>query len=304
MRYVLVELDFYSPYVSTPLFAEQGAGPPLPPPLTLVGALSAAYHYPEEVRGIPPYILKSVKYVSFWAPPYATVTNISRHFSGFSQKRGRLPLLSVATELVKRPHDEKAQMELVELLAKIRSKKYADAVKKDMKKYGVYDVIRREVQMFQQPSATSETYFYALRPEGNYEDRAYVLYVLDGELEEELAEKAGEIYRVGQKEVLAASTLLGIRVERLQREVVQTRFYAPMGAFADISGCRAVYMLPVFADNYVLDAGDPFNAAEGFCVPGPIGYMVGTLASGWVGVKIVAENGAELIATVPKYAAP
>jgi len=306
MRYVLVELDFYSPYISTPFFAEQGAGPPLPPPLTLVGALSAAYHYPEEVRGIPPYILKSVKYVSFWAPPYATVVNTSRHFSGLSQRKQRLKVLAAAESLVKGGSTERILRDIVDHSGRYEYKrgekeKAMRVARMEIERYGPHEVAKSITQVLLQPSALNETYFYA---QSGPSDRAYVLYVLDGELEAQLARLAGEIYRVGQKEVLVAPTLLDVRVERLRRDVVYTRFYAPTRALADRANCRTVYMVQVPIDSYVVDVGNPFDAVEEYCVPGPSGHMTATVKKGWVGVKIVAENGAELEAVVPEYAAP
>jgi len=295
MRYVLVELDFYSPYVSTPFFAEQGAGPPLPPPSTLVGALSAVYHYPEEVVGVPSYILKSVKYASFWAPPYATVANISRHFSGLSQRKSRLKKITAAESLAKGIVTENTLKNATDW------KKEIEDLRMKIKKHGPYEVAKFITQVLLQPSALSETYFYA---QGGPGDRAYVLYVLDGELEAQLARLAGEIYRVGQKEVLVSSTLLDISVKRLHRDVVQTRFYAPARALADKTNCKIVYMVQLPIDSYVLDAENPFNAVEEYCVPGPSGRMTATVKKGWAVVKIVAENGAELETVVPEYAAP
>jgi len=309
MRYVLVELDFYSPYVSTPFFAEQGAGPPLPPPLTLVGALSAVYHYPEEVRGIPSHILKSVKYVAFWAPPYATVVNISRHFSGLSQRKERLKVLTAAEKLVSGAVDEEVTNYVVGYSGKYRYHnaeekiKVMDAFRADVETYGRYDVAKSVAQVLQQPSSVSETYFYTPRVSDSPEDRAYVLYVLDGELEDKLAKMAGEIYRAGQKETLVAATPLSVRVEQLQSGTVRTRFYVPRGAVANSSNCRTVYMLAL-SDVYVIDSGDVFNSTSEYCVPGPSGYMVVEPKRGWVGVKIVSDSGVKLEALIPEYAAP
>nr|KJR73013.1 MAG: hypothetical protein TU35_08425 [Thermoproteus sp. AZ2] len=95
MRYVLVKLDFFSPYTSVPLYAEHGRGVLAPPPSTLIGALAAAYYYPEE-REIPDDFVEKVKHVAFWVPPYTEVENISRHFTWLSQRKQRLLITEAA----------------------------------------------------------------------------------------------------------------------------------------------------------------------------------------------------------------
>ncbi len=283
MIYALVKLEFFSPYTSVPFLAEHGRGNVAPPPSTLLGALAAAYFYPNETDAFEE-VVKKVRYVSFWVPPYATAENISRHFSVFSQRPQRLKVISAAMEVLK-------------------TKKLSENVIKDFRNYGGLQkpeallstalspigVAGAVLQVLHQPASRLEVYYYG---------PAYVLYVLD---DEELAERVGYIFRVGPKEGLVSATRLRIDGVERHRGDVRTRFYLPARALP--GGCGENFLV-----NYMAwrPGGDPFNGlVEPFCLPRPFDeYMeLAVLADGWVPVKIITEDG-ELQVVVPEHAAP
>jgi CRISPR-associated protein Cas5a/b/c len=283
MIYALVKLDFFSPYTSVPFLAEHGRGNIAPPPSTLIGALAAAYFYPNE-RDVFDEVASKVRYVSFWVPPYAFVENISRHFSVFSQRPQRLKVISAAMEVLK-------------------TKALSDDVIKEFRNYGGLQrpeallstalspigVARTVLQVLYQPASRLEVYYYG---------PAYVLYVLD---DEELAKRAGYLFRIGPKESLVSATPLRVYSVEKHRGEVRTRFYLPASALGGRCG-------EGFLVNYMAwrPGGDPFNAEiEPFCLPRPFDeYMeLVNLADGWVPLEIKTEEG-EFQAVVPEHAAP
>lgn len=98
---MLVKLDFFSPFVSKPAFLEHGAGPTLPPPTTLLGALGAVAVRPEERFYAP-----RADFVLFWAPPYTEGVGLYRHYTFMTQKPGRLKKLPKAIEAVLRGRED------------------------------------------------------------------------------------------------------------------------------------------------------------------------------------------------------
>ena len=281
MIYALVKLDFFSPYTSVPFLAEHGRGNIAPPPSTLIGALAAAYFYPNE-RDAFDELVRKVRYASFWVPPYASAENISRHFSVYSQKPQRLKVISAAMEV-------------------LRTKALSDNAIKDFRNYGglrkpeallsalsPLGVAKAALQILHQPASRLEVYYYG---------PAYVLYVLD---DEELAKRAGYLFRIGPKEGLVSTTPLRIHSVEKHRGEVRTRFYLPARALP--GGCGEGLLVSYMAWR---PGGDPFNAEiEPFCLPPPSEYIeLVDLADGWVPVEIKTEEG-ELQAVVPKHAAP
>jgi CRISPR-associated protein Cas5a/b/c len=283
MIYALVKLEFFSPYTSVPFLAEHGRGNIAPPPSTLLGALAAAYFYPKETNAFDDVINK-VRYVSFWVPPYAFAENILRHFSAFSQRPQRLKVISAAMKA-------------------LTTKTLSEDILRDFRNYGGLQrpeallsaalspigMAKTVLQVLYQPASRLEVYYYA---------PAYVLYVLD---DEELAKRAGYIFRVGPKESLVSATPLRIHGVEKHRGVVSTRFYLPARALP--GGCGERFLV-----NYMAwrPGGNPFNAGvEPFCLPRPLDeYMeLVVLADGWVPVKVKTEE-REFQAVVPEHAAP
>lgn len=276
MRYVLLKVDFYSPYTSVQVFAEHGRGPPVPPPSTLIGALAAPLYHPEEKWELGADLLDLVKYVTFWVPPYAVVENISRHFSIFSQRKQRAKVIGAAMRLVEGGRVADVYDDL---------KNYANVRQsvEELERFGRYDVARMAVQVLLQPATRLETYFA---------ESGYVLYVV----EDKLAEVAKRVFRIGPKESLVAATPIEVRVEPLESEVVKTRFYAPEEAGSQWSKCVNVYMLERPSKN-------PLADLKRYCVPEPLNDMEVEVGKGWRAVRIVGE-GVELKAVLPSYAAP
>ncbi len=280
MRYVLLKAEFYSPYTSVQVFAEHGRGPPVPPPSTLIGALAAPFYHPEE-RDIGNDVLGQVRYVSFWVPPYHTVENVSRHVSIFSQRKQRARVIEAATRLAKG-----------EKIGNVYGilKNYARVTQpiEDLEKYGSIEVARAATQMLLQPASRLETYFAG---------PAYILYVVEGPL----VDVAGRIHRVGPKEGLVSVTPVEVRAERVEDEVITTRFYVPRVGGRQFLNCVEVHMwdVPDFRSR------EPVRAMMGvpYCIPEPLNDMHVEVADGWTGVRLVGGD-VDMYLVVPGHAAP
>ena len=275
--YVLLRVDFYSPYTSVQFFAEHGRGVPVPPPSTLLGALAAVLYHPTE-REVGEEVTKAVKYASFHVPHYYSVENISRHFTWLSQRKGRLKAVEAAMRIL-------GGAPLREVYDVLRN--YANVRKpEELERYGAVEVARMVAQVLLSPATRLETYFA---------DGGYLLYVVE---DAKTAEAARMIYRVGPKEALVAVTPVDVeRVERLEDGVVKTRFYFPREAARTVINCVEAYM-------FDRPVEDPITAApRKYCLPDPVHDIEVEPSEGWAPVKIVAE-GLELFAVVPDYAAP
>ena len=275
MRHVLVRVDFFSPYSSVQYFSEHGRGPPLPPPSTLIGALAAAIYYPVE-REVEPGFVSKFKYVTFWAAPYFTVENISRHFTVYSQRKKRIEVLGAAMKIATTGTADDEERKVLKNYGNI------DNIDKYLEK-GVEAAARAAVQTLTSPATRLETYF---------SDSCYVLYILD----DDLAAPAGGIFRIGPKEALVAATPLEAKVERLNAREVETRFYFPAEA-ADAVGCQRAWM-------YEKPPSDPSKEPpKAYCIPHPGGNIRAEPREGWASV-VVKTSDIELPALLPEYVAP
>lgn len=276
MNYLLIKLEFFSPYTSVLLYAEHGRGLLAPPPSTLIGALAAAYYHPIE-REIPEEFVKKIKYAAFWVPPYTEVENISRHFTWLSQRKQRVKIIEGAVDVL----TSRRRLEDVASMFKNYAKK--DVLK--LREYGYSDqeIVRDSLQILFAPATRLEVYYW--RP-------AYALYVV----EDELRKYAWNIFRIGPKETLVAATpvkILGIK--KAGRERTRTRFYVKVDGLS--SGCN-------YTVNYMLEkpGGDVGDMAP-FCIPPRDGYIEDAPADGWVGILLETEEG-PFEAIVPEYVAP
>ncbi len=279
MRYVLIRLDFFSPYTSVPFLAEHGRGNVAPPPSTLIGALAATYYYPIE-KDVFEEVMERVRYVSFWVPRYTTVENISRHFTGFSQRDVRLKVIAASLKVVEtKALDEKA----VKVFKNYGGLSNLEGF---ISTYSPLDIARAALQILYQPASRLEVYYYG---------PAYVLYIIDNE---KLAEYAKYIFRVGPKESLVAVT--PVRVDEVLKhdDEVRTRFYVPVRALEGECNYELAHMA-------WRPGGDPFESGvEPFCVPPAVDEMrLVAFKSGWTPVKLVTEDG-EFQTVVPEDVLP
>lgn len=292
MKLALVKLKFFSPYTSVPWFLEHGRGSPVPPPSTLIGALSAVYFYPEE-RDIPDEFVSKVKYATFWVPPYTVAENLSRHFSAYSQRKQRLKALRAALEVARGRHVD-------------------DAVLKDLMNYGgvqetqkklfkegkitELELSRTVTQMLFQPATRLEVYYWG---------DAYALYAL----EEGLEELVGGIFRIGPKETLVSAW--SVRIEKVEkiRDLIKTRFYVPCRAFKE--GCEACRGQGTIGFMALKPQADPLQTEpEPFCIPDSapfessfLSFSVSDLAEGWSALRLQAPIGQPLDVVVPNAVA-
>ncbi len=295
MRYVLLKAEFYSPYTSVQVFAEHGRGPPVPPPSTLIGALAAPFYHPEE-RDIGNDVLGQVRYVSFWVPPYHTVENVSRHVSIFSQKKDRTKALTIAMKLLQGVSIDHVYRDLCNYAGfKCPSKKKNpnyNALRREhirqLEKFGYVEAARTAAQILLQPASRLETYFAG---------PAYILYVVEGPL----VDVARRIHRVGPKEGLVSVTPVEVRAERVDDEVITTRFYVPRVGGRQFLNCVEVHMW----DAPDFRAREPVRAMMGvpYCIPEPLNDMHVEVADGWTGVRLIGGD-VDMYLVVPAHAAP
>ncbi|MEL9991469.1 MAG: CRISPR-associated protein Cas5 [Thermoproteus sp.] len=277
-EYVLLRVDFYSPYTSVQFFAEHGRGVPVPPPSTLLGALAAVLYHPTE-REVGEEVVEAVRYASFYVPHYQSVENISRHFTWLSQKKQRIKALKAATRLVEGASINEVYKDL---------KNYANIKSslEELRKHSPIEVARIAVQVLLMPATRLETYFA---------ESGYLLYVID---DPKVAESARMIYRLGPKESLIAVTPLEVEnVQRIRDGAIKTRFYFPRDAARNVINCIETYMFDRPVENPL------FSTPRKYCLPNPIEDMLVEPVDGWVPVQIIAD-GLELSAMVPEHAAP
>ncbi|MGC8988301.1 MAG: hypothetical protein ACP5II_07855 [Infirmifilum sp.] len=294
MRYsfALVQLDFFSPFSSVPWFAEHGRGNLAPSPSTLIGALAAVYYYPVETE-IPDEFLDKVRYVTFWVPPYTEVENVSRHFSGLSQRSQRLNVLSAANNIIVKG---KVDDETLNIL-----KNYA-RLDREIEMFKRGEISRKELVL----SATQILYQPASRLEVYYWEPAYALYVV----EESLAKYVGNIFRVGSKETLVAATPLNVvKITPIGgEEKFHTRFYIPCRSLQ--MGCDACTGKGVVNYMATRPQSDPLtHEAEPYCLPlrSPmdsswLSFYSSELVDGWKAVRILTSDGKQFDVVIPEDA--
>jgi CRISPR-associated protein Cas5a/b/c len=273
MKYLLLKIEFFSPYSSTPLFAEHGRGLIAPPPSTLIGALAASYYYPRETE-IPDTFIEKIKYVSFWVPTYTEAENISRHFTMFSQKPQRIEALKSAIDVILGEKIDEKKAKVFFNYGGLRKEKgqSIEAALLQLKKAGLsdHDIARQVLQIFYQPATLLEVYYW---------DPAYIFYIID---DDTIVNRAPYIFRIGRKEGLVATTPLEIlKIEKVR--YVKTRFYLPCKALR--GGCNGII-------EYMSQKPGDFST-EPYCVPHrALHFIEDAPAEGWVGLKIIAgENG-------------
>lgn len=293
-NYLLVKLVFHSPYYSYPAGAEGGHGPTLPPPSTLIGALMAAYlrlRGPTEEMP-PPRLVNSIKYVYFWAPPYAATASLNTHFTWLAQRKQRLELIRAMGILSKAIAGAASEEELREaariIINHARGPKELEPVHL---KSDPHSWIVKLRAMLLSPWPTYETYFWG---------DAYVLYLVDGELEE-IRRAANHLFRVGPKETLVSSDVVEVKSIKRIEGSVGTRFYLPKEATT--SACRRV-------EHMLTALGDPVELVylarqtKEFCLPAPYTDEPEFYdpAPGWVGVELETEEGAFQVVVPERYA--
>lgn len=291
---MLVKLVFHSPYYSYPAGAEGGRGPTLPPPSTLIGALMAAYlrlRGPRE-ESPPPRLVNSIKYVYFWAPPYATTASLNTHFTWLTQRKQRLELIRAMKILHKAAKGAATDEELGEAARLIKN--YArgpEWLGPEHLRSDPITWIANLRAILLSPWPTYETYFWG---------DAYVLYLVDGELEE-IKRAADHVFRVGPKETLVSSDVVEVKSIRRVEGSVGTRFYLPKEVTA--SACRRV-------EHMLTALGDPVELVylarqtKEFCIPPPFTDELEFYdpAPGWAGVELETEEGAFQVIVPEPYA--
>ncbi|QGA53931.1 type I-A CRISPR-associated protein Cas5 [Sulfolobus sp. E5-1-F] len=232
---ILVKVGFYSNFISVPPLVKSSQGYVVPPPTTLVGALSYPYFAKDGVETENSYsitykLLDNVKYASFWAPTYAITTDMERIFTMFIQKSSRLKMIGNTKEVV--------------------------------------DCLRQPDQCSEELRGTVKgMYGIGTRSSVYYGGEAYIAYIVN---DEKLAKYAYGITRIGRKESLVY--IRDVKVFKVKDLIIdevsdlKTRFYFPQRLALNTTMCEIVEMPILDKENFTKVI---YPKDDQFCVPPP-----------------------------------